>query len=146
MAQADGAGRWRLFMTSKLKTAILSFAILGVTVGVAAAQGYGYYNRDGQYGYWRYDRDDYYGYSGYDRGDFRRGMQVAHTIGFEDGEQQAREDMWKAKPFNPYPRGHNHADRGYSRDFGNVQTYRQNYANAYAEGYSSVFRRDRFYR
>ena len=105
------------------------------SVGMAAAQDYRYH-----------DRDDYYGYNRYDGGDFRRGMDVARIVGFEDGEQQAREDMWRAKPFNPYPRGHNHADRGYSRDFGSVQQYRQQYAQAYQEGYNRAFHRDRFYR
>lgn len=126
-------------MTGKLKMAVMAAAFLVGSVGIAAAQDYRYYDRD-SYGY------NYYGNNGYDRGDFYRGMHVARTIGFEDGEQQAREDMWRAKPFNPYPRGHNHADRGYSRDFGNRQQYRQQYAQAYQEGYNRAFHRDRFYR
>ena len=120
-------------MTGKLKMAVMAAAFLVGSIGMAAAQDYG-----------RYDRDNYYGYNRYDRGDFRRGMDVAQTIGFEDGEQQAREDKWRAKPFNPYPRGHNHADRGYSRDFGNVQQYRQQYTQAYQQGYSRTFQRTRF--
>ena len=121
-------------MTNRLKTAVMAITFLVGSVGMAAAQNYGY------------DRDDNYGYNRYDRGDFRRGMQVARSIGVEDGEQQAREDVWRAKPFNPYPRGHNHADRGYSRDFGSVQEYREQYAQAYQQGYSRAFHRDRFNR
>lgn len=121
-------------MTRKLKLALMAAAFLISTIGVAAAQDGRYYNHDGD-GYYRYDRDD-----------FRRGMQVARSIGFEDGEQVAREDMWHGKPFNPYPRGHNHADRGYARDFGSIQDYRANYADAYREGYSRAFQRSGYYR
>ena len=126
-----------IHMTAKVKTALMAFAFLAASAGMAAAQDYGYHDRD---------RDDYYGHNRYDRDDFGRGQQVARSIGFEDGEQQAREDMWRAKPFNPYPRGRNHADRGYARDFGSVREYREQYAQAYQQGYSRAFHRDRFYR
>ena len=116
--------------------AAMAVAFLMGSVGIAAAQNWGY-DRDDDRGY-RYER--------YDRGDFWRGMQVARSIGFEDGEQIAREDIWHRKPFNPYPRGHNHADRGYSRDFGSIHEYREQYARAYQQGYNSVFHRDRSYR
>jgi hypothetical protein len=135
-------------MTNKLKTALMAFAFLVGSISLAAAQDYRYYDRD-DHRY--YDRDDYnyydrgsYGYDGYDRGDFYRGMKVARTIGYEDGESQAREDMWRAKPFNPYPRGGNHSDRGYTRDFGSRQQYRQQYAQAYQQGYSRAFHRNRY--
>lgn len=119
-------------MTNKLKFALMGMAFLAGTIGVAAAQNYGYYDRGD---YYRPDRDD-----------FRRGMQVARSIGFEDGEQTAREDLWHGKPFNPYPRGHNHADRGYAQDFGSIQEYRENYAAAYRDGYSRAFQRSGYYR
>lgn len=121
-------------MTSRLKFALMGIAFLVGTIGVASSQDYRYYDHDGD-GYYRSDRDD-----------FRRGMQVARSIGFEDGEQVAREDMWRGKPFNPYPRGHNHADRGYARDFGSIQEYRANYAEAYRNGYSRTFQRGGYYR
>ena len=121
-------------MTSKLKLALLVAAFLIGTIGVAAAQDGRYYDHDG---------DDY---SRYDRDDFRRGMQVARSIGFEDGEQVAREDMWHGKPFNPYPRGHNHADRGYARDFGSISDYRANYTDSYRDGYTRTFQRSGYYR
>ena len=119
-------------MTHKLKLALMAITFLAGTIGVAAAQDYRYYDRDD---YYRSDRDD-----------FRRGMQVARSIGHEDGEQAAREDMWRGKPFNPYPRGHNHADHGYARDFGSIQEYRENYAESYREGYSRAFQRGGYYR
>ena len=123
-------------MNRRLSLAAMAAAFLMGSVGIAAAQNWGY-DCDDDRGY-RYER--------YDRGDFWRGMQVARSIGFEDGEQIAREDIWHRKPFNPYPRGHNHADRGYSRDFGSIHEYREQYARAYQQGYNSVFHRDRSYR
>jgi hypothetical protein len=123
-------------MNRRLRLAAMAVAFLMGSVGIAAAQNWGY-DRDDDRGY-RYER--------YDRGDFWRGMQVARSIGFEDGEQIAREDIWRRKPFNSYPRGHNHADRGYSRDFGSIHEYREQYARAYQQGYNSVFHRDRSYR
>lgn len=121
-------------MSKRSRFALIAFAFLASTLGLAAAQDYRYYDR-GDYNSYRSDRDD-----------FRRGMQVARSIGFEDGEQQARTDILQRKPFNPYPRGHNHSDRGYARDFGNIEQYRENYSQAYNQGYSSIFHRDRFYR
>ena len=119
-------------MTRGFKFALMAAAFLAGTIGVAAAQ-------DGRY----YDHDSYYRSDG---DDFHRGMQVARSIGFEDGEQVAREDTWHRKPFNPYPRGHNHADRGYARDFGSIQDYRATYAEAYRDGYSRAFQRGGYYR
>ncbi|HEX3585415.1 MAG TPA: hypothetical protein VH024_05435 [Candidatus Angelobacter sp.] len=126
-------------MTLKLRLGLMACAFLAGSVGIAAAQNWGY-DRDDDRGY-RYEQ-----YNRNDRDDYGRGMQVARSIGFEDGEQIAREDMWHRKPFNPYPRGHNHAERGYARDFGSVQEYREQYARAYQQGYNSAFHRDRSYR
>jgi hypothetical protein len=125
-------------MRNKFRFAVMALAFFATTVGFAAAQRYRDYDRDD----YRYDRGNY---NSYDRDDYRRGMQVARTIGFEDGEQTAREDAWRGKPFNPYPRGHNHADRGYARDFGSIQEYRQIYAQAYRQGYSRTFQRNGYY-
>jgi hypothetical protein len=127
-------------MSNKLRMAAMAIALLAGCAGAAKAQDYRYYDRDD------YNRSNNYYGNRYDRDDFYRGVQVARSIGYEDGEAQAREDMWRAKPFNPYPRGHNHADRGYARDFGSRQQYRQQYAQAYQQGYSRAFHRDRFYR
>ena len=118
-------------MTRQLKFILMAMAFFAGTIGVAPAQNYGH------------DRDDYYRS---DRDDFRSGMQVARSIGFEDGEQVARQDRWHGKPFNPYPRGHNHADRGYARDFGSIQEYRENYAQAYRDGYTRTFQHGGDYR
>jgi hypothetical protein len=117
-------------MKRKLRSALLAGAVLAGLVGYAAAQN-PYYDHDD----YRYDHDGY-GYDG-----FRRGMHVAREVGFEDGAQIAREDMWKGKPFNPRPRGrYDDADHGYRREFGSRHEYREHYAAAYREGYISAFR------
>ena len=76
-------------MTNRFKTAMMAFAFLAGSVSLAAAQDYRYYDRDG---YYNSDRGNY-GYDNYDRDDFYRGMQVARTIGHEDGEAQARDSF-----------------------------------------------------
>lgn len=125
-----------------LRNAALALAVLAGSVGVASAQDYRYYDRDGD----RYER-------GY-RGDFREGMHAAREIGFQDGSQVAREDMWRGKPFNPNPRGrYDDADHGYRREYGDRHEYREHYSEAYREGYQNTFRyrnngydRDRYWR
>lgn len=112
----------------RLRNAALALAVLAGSVAVAAAQDYRY-DRDGD----RYER-------GY-RGDFREGMQAAREIGFQDGSQVAREDMWRGKPFNPNPRGrYDDADHGYRHEYGNRHEYREHYSEAYREGYQRTFR------
>jgi hypothetical protein len=113
----------------KLRNTALALAVLAGSVGVAAAQDYRYYDRDG----YRYER-------GY-RGGFREGMRAARQTGFQDGAQVAREDMWRGKPFNPNPRGrYDDADHGYRREYGDRHEYREHYSASYREGYQSTFR------
>jgi hypothetical protein len=95
---------------------------------------------------WRHDRDNDDRYDNrydnrYDRGyAFNNGLRFAHQTGFQDGAQVAREDSWRGKPFNPYPRGkYNRADHGYRREFGDRNAYRDRYADGYRDGYQSAF-------
>jgi hypothetical protein len=117
-------------MKNLFSTAMLGLAVL-VGSSFASAQD------------WRYDHDDYrydrgYGY-GYDN--FRNGLRIAHEIGYRDGLQVAREDNWHGKPYNPYPRGkYAWADRGYRREFGDRNAYRERYADGYRDGYVAAFR------
>jgi hypothetical protein len=155
-------------MKNQLRLAALAFAVVAGSAGYAAAQDYRYDDRDdnrydqrdSRYGDRddnRYDqrdnrygdRDDnrYYDRDGYRYDNFRRGLHVARDIGFRDGAQVAREDMWRGKPFNPNPRGrYDDLDHGYRRQFGNKHEYREHYSQAYREGYMSTFRGDRYYR
>lgn len=117
-------------MKGKLRSALLACAVLAGLVGYAAAQN-PYYDGDDR----RYYHDD-------DRYDsFRRGMHVAREMGFHDGAQVAREDVWRGKPFNPRPRGrYDDADHGYRPEFGSLHEYREHYADAYREAYINTFR------
>ena len=125
-------------MKRKLSLAALVFAMFAGTVGYAAAQDWRYGDRDdNRY----YDRDDYR------YGNFHRGMEVAREVGFNDGRQTARADLYYGKPFNPNPRGRlDDADHGYRHEFGSKHEYREHYTEAYREGYESVFYRRGYYR
>ena len=124
-------------MKSKLSLMTLVLAMVAGSAGFAAAQDYRYGDRDDHRYYDRDgDRDDY----------FRRGLEVARDFGFRDGAEVARQDMWRNKPFNPNPRGHNRADQGYRDEFGSLREYREHYSAAYRDGYASAFRRDGYYR
>ena len=125
-------------MKNKLRLAALVLTVVAGAAGFAAAQDYRYGDRDdNRY----YDRDDYR----YDN--FRRGLHVARDVGFRDGAQVAREDMWRGKPFNPNPRGrYDDLDHGYRYEFGNKHEYREHYAEAYREGYMNTFRGNGYYR
>jgi hypothetical protein len=132
-------------MKSKLTLAALAFAVFAGTIGYATAQDDRYYDRD-DYRYQRsYDHD---GYRDGNRYDFREGIHTAREIGYQDGVQVAREDSWRGKPFNPHPRGSNHADRGYEREFGSRHEYREQYAQSYYDGYSRAYQgyRNGYYR
>ena len=121
-------------MNRKLTLIALVGTFLASTIGYAAAQDGRRYDDDDYYRYHRdYDRDDY-------RHDFREGLEAAREFGYQDGREVAREDSWRGKRFNPNPRGHNHADRGYRPEFGSVHEYREHYARAYHEAYESNYR------
>jgi hypothetical protein len=116
---------------------------LGLTMAsgvIALAQdGYGYPDRDrngypdrGGYGY--YDRDDY--------GWGRQGFHVARDIGFQDGARVGREDFFRCKPYDPYPRGrYSNSDHGFRREYGDRYRYRELYSRSYQAGYRSAFGR-----
>ena len=149
-------------MKNQLRLAALAFAVVAGSAGYAAAQDYRYDDRDDNRYDQRdnsryvdrddnryYDRDDnrYYDRDGYRYDRFRRGMHVAREVGFRDGAQVAREDMWRGKRFNPNPRGrYDDADHGYRHQFGNKREYRERYSEAYREGYMNTFRGYGYYR
>ena len=140
-------------MTNKIRLAALALAVVAGSASLAAAQDYRYgdrdddrySDRDNRY----YDRDDYR-YSdrdGYRDDNFNRGLHVAREVGFRDGADMAREDMWKNKRFNPKPRGrYDDLDHGYRHEFGSKQQYENRYDAAYREGYAHTFRERGYYR
>ena len=120
-------------MRNLFRIAALGLAVL-IGGGVAVAQDWDHERHD-----YRYDRT--YGYN-----NFEGGTRFAHQMGYQDGAQVAREDMWRGKPFNPYPRGeYRWADHGYRRGFGDRNEYREWYADGYRDGYQAAFRGSRGY-
>ena len=65
---------------------------------------------------------------------------MGYRTGFQDGMSQAREDMYRNKPFNASPRGkYDDRDHGYSREYGDRNSYKAQYTNGYRAGYESAF-------
>lgn len=89
---------------------------------------------------WDRDRDDgNYIYGQSDRG---YGSDIGYRVGYQDGMSQAREDMYRNKPFNASPRGrYDDRDHGYRREYGDKNSYRAQYTEGYRAGYESAFRR-----
>ena len=89
------------------------------------------------------DRDDWVyspGSSVYGSG-FGYDRNMAYRTGYQDGINQAREDMYKNKPFNANPRGkYDDRDHGYRREYGDRSSYKAQYSNGYRAGYESAFR------
>ena len=114
----------RKIMRRKITMMALAATLTMAFSGLALAQeGYRFYDRDG------------YGYG-------RAAFRVAQDFGFEDGSFTARQDIAKAKLYNPNPRGSfKHEDHGYRREFGDKYEYREAYARAYRQGYDRIFRR-----
>ncbi len=63
----------------------------------------------------------------------------AYNYGQQDGLAAGREDSYRGKQFNPNPRGSNHADRGYIREYGDIDAYRAQYSEGYRAGYERSY-------
>jgi len=66
---------------------------------------------------------------------------IAYNYGLQDGVLAGREDAIRGKQFNPNPRGSNHADRGYLREYGDKNAYRAQYSDGYRAGYQRTYGR-----
>jgi hypothetical protein len=76
--------------------------------------------------------------NGYDAG----GENVADRVGYQDGAEAAREDIYHRKEYNSKPRGRfGGRDDGYRREFGSKDRYKDEYTAGYRAGYDSVMRR-----
>jgi hypothetical protein len=95
-------------------------------------------NGDGDRDEGRYNRGGYvYGQSG-----SGYGGNMGYSTGYLDGMSQARDDMYKNKPFNANPRGkYDDRDHGYRREYGDKNSYKAQYSDGYRAGYASAFRR-----
>lgn len=67
------------------------------------------------------------------------GGNYAYNYGLQDGLSAGRLDSYRGKQFNPYPRGSNHADRGYIRGYGDIDAYRAQYSQGYRAGYERSY-------
>ncbi len=67
------------------------------------------------------------------------GENYAYNYGLQDGLNAGRRDSYRGKQFNPYPRGSNHADRGYIREYGDIDAYRAQYSDGYRAGYQRSY-------
>lgn len=105
----------------------------GFRSGYEEVAGYGHGR--GGYGDWRHD--------GWRTGYDFDGANVANRFGYEDGAQAAREDIYHGKSYNSKPRGRfGDRDRGYRREFGSKDRYKDEYTAGYRSGYDSVMRRN----
>jgi hypothetical protein len=99
----------------------------------------GWGNEDGDRDRGEYDRGgdgDFHDQSGYEYEG-----NLGYRTGFQDGMSQAREDMYRNKPFNANPRGkYDDRDHGYSREYGDRNSYKAQYTDGYRAGYNSAFR------
>lgn len=117
----------------------LVLALAVATSALAFAQDWRYndHDRDSDRNDQDYDRDP----GRHDRDYDRDLVHVARQFGFQDGASAGREDWYKRKPMNPYPRGkYAHEDRGYHHGYGDKQSYEAEYARAYREGYERAYR------
>jgi hypothetical protein len=116
----------RDFIMNSFRIGITIAMALG-TVALASAQG--------QYGP---PRDYGYGQPGYGRAE--RGGGPAYQIGFEDGRRDGERDAFSRHSFRPTHSGNfHHADRGYRREFGPKQFYKDTYRSGYTEGYRAGY-------
>lgn len=111
----------------RLRTLLVTLAVVASSSVVASAQGWGYGDRDGYY------RND-------------RSIANARTFGYQDGFNDGRSDRISGHSFRPTHDGNfKHADRGY---YGGIdrnyykQMYREAYENGYQRGYDRRYDRD----
>jgi hypothetical protein len=107
---------------------------IAIALGVAALA-----SAQGQYGPPRGNGYGYgYGQPGYGRAD--RGAGPAFQIGIEDGRRDGERDAFTGHSFRPEHSGNfHHADRGYRREYGPKQMYKDAYRSGYMEGYRSGY-------
>jgi len=119
-----------------IRFGVIALMALGAAA-LASAQGqYAPYGQPG-YGQPGYGQPGYGQQGGrYDR----RGGGPAYQIGFEDGRRDGERDAFSGHSFRPEHSGNfHHADRGYRRDFGPKQWYKDTYRSGYTEGYRAGY-------
>lgn len=75
------------------------------------------------------------------RGDFLYGSAASES-GYRDGLLKGREDAEDRDDYDPSRHSwYRSADRGYERDYGSRDDYREQYRRAFLEGYNEAYRR-----
>lgn len=104
----------------------------------------GYDLGSGNNGYDPYSRDPRNGpYGGYGNGRGRYGYAGgAQDFGYRDGRLMGEKDRRSRKDFRPEKNeNYEHADHGYRREFGSKNSYKEQYRQAFVQGYQDAYRR-----
>lgn len=81
-------------------------------------------------------------YSAPEQQSFYDARRVAYDNGFREGVKQGEKDGRKNKPFAYQDeKTFQRADKGYHREYGTVERYRQTFRTGYAAGYSDGYQR-----
>ena len=82
------------------------------------------------------------GYSAPDQQSYYDARRVAYDNGFREGVKQGEKDAKKSEPFSYQDdKTFQHADKGYHREFGTLDRYRQSFRTGYSAGYSDGYQR-----
>ena len=81
-------------------------------------------------------------YSAPDQQSFYDARRVAYDTGFREGVKQGEQDARKNRPFAYQDdKTFQRADKGYHREYGTLDRYRQTFRTGYAAGYSDGYQR-----
>ncbi len=112
---------------------VIGIAALAAS-GVAQAQSIGWGGRP-QAAYADTDRRSYYD-----------SQRVAYDNGYREGAKEGQKEGRKGERFRfEDEKTYQRADKGYHREFGDVQRYRQSFRSGYAAGYSEAYQRNAAY-
>ena len=74
-------------------------------------------------------------------GGWQNGDNPGYRFGYEDGANAARSDLARGKSYNSRPRGrYDDRDRGYRREYGSRDRYKDDYTAGYRAGYDANYR------
>jgi flagellar biosynthesis/type III secretory pathway protein FliH len=81
-------------------------------------------------------------YSAPDQQSYYDARRVAYDSGFREGVKQGEKDARKSRPFAYQDeKTFQRADKGYHREYGTLDRYRQTFRTGYAAGYSDGYQR-----
>jgi hypothetical protein len=81
-------------------------------------------------------------YSATDQQSYYDARRTAYDNGFREGVRQGEKDAQKNRPFSYQDeKTFQRADKGYHREFGTLDRYRQTFRSGYAQGYSEGYQR-----